>query len=73
MAEQFTKGSYNNADKPEAGYLSGLGKITEAPDPVFEENGAWFFWDETWGNKYGPYASKELAQSELQKYAESLG
>jgi hypothetical protein len=44
-----------------------------APTPIFVKDGKFFFWDETWMNSYGPFDTKEQAQIELQKYAESLG
>jgi len=43
-----------------------------APTPIFVKDGKFFFWDETWVNSYGPFDTKEQAQTELQKYAESL-
>ena len=46
-----------------------------AADPVFSEGpGMWYFWDETWAWRHGPYATEELARSKLKKYAiEELG
>jgi hypothetical protein len=44
-----------------------------APTPIFVKDGKFFFWDETWANPYGPFDTREQAQIELQKYAESLG
>ena len=38
------------------------------PRPIHEENGKWYFWDETWANKCGPYDSEEDAQIALDKY-----
>lgn len=43
-------------------------------DLIFEENEEWFFWNETWSDKYGPYASKIKAEEELSWYMlETLG
>lgn len=46
--------------------------ITEAyrmvNDPIFEEDGKWYFWDEVWANAIGPFVSKEEAIVELAKY-----
>lgn len=40
-------------------------------DPVFcDTNDMWNFWDETWANFFGPYASEEEARMELKKYTE---
>lgn len=38
-------------------------------DPVHQENGSWYFWDETWAYRYGPYESKEKAREMLENYA----
>lgn len=37
-------------------------------DPVHEAGGEWFFWDETWGERHGPFSSREVARSELARY-----
>ena len=44
------------------------------PDPVFEEeeSGHWYFWDEAWFTKYGPYDSEEKARSELDRYCKEV-
>ncbi len=31
-------------------------------DPVFEETDAWWFWDETWTVKAGPYHTRDAAE-----------
>tara|TARA_R100001594_G_C3917262_1_gene234845 strand:- start:64 stop:243 length:180 start_codon:yes stop_codon:yes gene_type:complete len=38
---------------------------------VREENGKWYFWDETGMYKYGPFDSEAEANKELRKYAEA--
>lgn len=35
---------------------------------VFEEDGKWWFWGETWIKKYGPYDSKEKVARALWTY-----
>ena len=35
---------------------------------IHEENGKWFFWDETWSYQHGPFASREEAEKLLKKY-----
>lgn len=43
-------------------------------DPIFEENGEWYFWNETWSDKHGPYTSRAKAEEELTWYmVETLG
>ena len=37
---------------------------------VHEETGIWYFWDETWAHRYGPYATKKQAIEELQRYCD---
>jgi hypothetical protein len=44
------------------------------PDVVHQDKDGWYFWDETWANRQGPYRTKELAQSSLDYYCrEYLG
>lgn len=43
-------------------------------DPVYEEDGAWFFLDETWANSHGPFETEQEAREELKRYCvECLG
>lgn len=35
---------------------------------VFEEDGKWWFWGETWAEKYGPYDTKEAVAKALYTY-----
>ena len=37
-------------------------------DPVHEEGGKWYFYDESWVDYYGPYPSKEFAERMLGCY-----
>lgn len=48
------------------------GKMS-APEAIFEKDGKFFFWDETWANSQGPFDTREAAQEGMRKYAESLG
>lgn len=41
-------------------------------NPIFEVNGAWYFWDETESWDYGPYQTKELAMAALQQYCKQI-
>jgi hypothetical protein len=38
-------------------------------DPTLQK---WFYWDETWAYRIGPFDTKEMAQIELNKYCEEL-
>lgn len=42
------------------------------PEIVFEKNGEWFFYDETWSFAEGPFPSKEVCEKALEAYAEKL-
>ena len=33
-----------------------------------EVDGKWYFWNETWSDKYGPYESEEEAEEKLKEY-----
>jgi hypothetical protein len=41
-------------------------------DPVHEENGKWYFWDETEADRLGPYDSEEEARKRLSDYGRWL-
>lgn len=38
------------------------------PPIVHEENNSWYFWDETWTNRHGPFASRDEAETMLEAY-----
>ena len=42
------------------------------PDPVREEDGKWFFYDETWSNRYGPFDTEKEARKELGRYVREV-
>lgn len=41
-------------------------------DPVFEEDGKWYFWNEVWVDKYGPYDSEKEARDDLDRYCREV-
>lgn len=41
-------------------------------DPVHEDAGGWWFWDETWADRHGPYPSEGEARTALKDYARQL-
>jgi hypothetical protein len=41
-------------------------------DPIHEENGQWFFWDETWADRLGPYPTEARARQRLEQYCHFL-
>jgi hypothetical protein len=38
-------------------------------DPVHKSEGHWWFWDETWADRIGPFPSYNIAERELSRYA----
>lgn len=40
--------------------------------PVHEHDGSWFFYDETWSDRYGPYSSEKEAEEACSRYAKTL-
>ena len=41
-------------------------------EEIHKEVDGWYFWDETWGYRYGPYKSKKECEIKLTKYANWL-
>lgn len=46
---------------------------TPGPDPVRFEDDAWYFYDEVWADRYGPYETEEEARNEFFNYCASVG
>jgi hypothetical protein len=44
----------------------------KSQNPIHEEEGKWYFWDETWADRYGPYTSETECRQELDKYIKWL-
>lgn len=40
-----------------------------ASSPLHEESGEWYFWDETWTHRHGPFATRALACNALDDHA----
>jgi hypothetical protein len=40
--------------------------------PLHEHDGKWWFWDETWTLRIGPYDTETQASAALRKYGEEL-
>ena len=43
-----------------------------AIDPIHEEHGQWYLWQETWADKSGPFDSRSQAEAYLQEYCKVL-
>jgi len=41
-------------------------------NPVHEEDGQWYFWDETWMYRYGPFKTEIEAKTECRNYGNYL-
>lgn len=41
-------------------------------NPLHEFEGKWYFWDEVWQDRIGPYETKDEAKDALKIYAENL-
>jgi len=41
-------------------------------DIIFEENGEWYFWDETYLYRQGPFPDKKTAIYQLNEYVREL-
>ncbi len=46
--------------------------IEESTDPIHEENGLWYFWDETWCFREGPYPNEAVARANLRRYCREV-
>lgn len=42
------------------------------PDPVHCDDGKWYFWDETWADRQGPYDTEDEARNKMQDYVEKV-
>ena len=45
--------------------------VDELPQ-IHEKDGKWYFWDETWVDRIGPFDSQEEAEQKLKAYVEWL-
>ena len=41
-------------------------------DPVEEDVTGWWFWDETWADRFGPYKNEEDVREALSMYSRYL-
>ena len=55
--------------------VHGIGEPTPElyqADPVHSDGDKWYFWDETGGDRHGPYVNEKDACSEYERYARFL-
>jgi hypothetical protein len=41
-------------------------------DPVHQHDSKWWFYDEVWADRIGPYDTEEIAREQVKYYAEYL-
>lgn len=41
--------------------------------PIHKNTDGWWFWDETWADRHGPFSTSIIANEELRKYCKELG
>lgn len=41
-------------------------------NPLYEKDGKWYFWDETWSNSYGPFDTEDIAKDKLKNYCKLM-
>lgn len=58
--------------RKETNTVLSLRKERKGNDPVFEQDGEWFFWAETWASYIGPFPSEEEARTKLDEYVDYL-
>ena len=44
--------------------------MTWDPNPVRYEDGEWWFWNEIWTERFGPYPDEEAANQACREYCE---
>jgi hypothetical protein len=49
-----------------------LKDILGSNSPVHEENGKWYFWDEAWADRYGPFDTEKECRDGLEMYCATL-
>lgn len=60
-----------NPKKPQPSMVE-LNGCLDAIEVTHQHEGKWWFWNETWSDRYGPYESKEEASKALFEYAKNL-
>lgn len=70
FGEEAAKRRYEAARKTGLSHAESAdeGWPEKARDPVHEEAGQWYFWDETWADKQGPFKTEGEARKALRDY-----
>ncbi len=56
----------------EAGCVPSAGGQMHRTNPVHEENGKWYFWIESWHDRFGPYDTKEECEKQFDHYCKNV-
>ena len=48
------------------------GRLPDEGNPIHHSEGQWYFLDETWANRMGPYSSRAEAKTAMAAYVEYL-
>ncbi len=51
---------------------SEVGAGWNTPDIIHQEDGKWYFWIESWHDRYGPYDTKEECEKQFKWYCENI-
>lgn len=43
-----------------------------SPDPIKRYNDGWYFWDETWTRRFGPFDSKDAVSKSFDSYCKEV-
>lgn len=62
----------NAAEQRHMRGLRRLKEDLENHDPVHQDEAGFWFWDETWTGRHGPYETEQVCREALDEYAESL-
>lgn len=46
--------------------------LSQGANPIHQDAEGWWFWDETWADRHGPYPTARRAKNELSRYADWL-
>jgi len=45
---------------------------SRTPEVVHQEDGKWFFWEETWAHRQGPFDTEKEARETLDRYCREV-
>lgn len=60
----------NFTDSPTGAKILAESKERDSSDPVHQIGNVWYFYDETWIDRYGPYDTEKEARAALKRYCD---